>query len=110
LPERPLNSTEADTLENPGTPRLRLERVSTYYGEAQVLKEISLTVQSGQIVALLGSNGAGKTTLLKTLTGLLTPRSGTILFEGQPWKVCRRTGLLAGGSPAFPRGGNYSAP
>jgi branched-chain amino acid transport system ATP-binding protein len=83
-----------------GTARLRLEEVSTFYGEAQVLKAISLTVGAGQIVALLGSNGAGKTTLLKTLTGLLAPRSGRILLEdrsiaGLPAHTVIRQGIAS---------------
>lgn len=83
-----------------GTARLRLEEVSTYYGEAQVLKAVSLTVSAGQIVTLLGSNGAGKTTLLKTLTGLLAPRSGRILLEdrsiaGLPAHAVIRQGIAS---------------
>jgi|WetSurMetagenome_2_1015567.scaffolds.fasta_scaffold261375_1 branched-chain amino acid transport system ATP-binding protein len=62
--------------------RLSMESVSTFYGEAPALKDISLVVNPKEVVAILGSNGAGKTTLLKTLTGLLSPRSGRINFEG----------------------------
>ncbi len=65
-----------------GAPRLVAESVSTFYGEAQALKSVSLKVHPHEVVAILGSNGAGKTTLLKTITGLLTPREGRILFEG----------------------------
>jgi branched-chain amino acid transport system ATP-binding protein len=63
-------------------PRLSIERVSTFYGEAQALKNISIAVHPKEVVAILGSNGAGKSTILKTLTGLLAPRSGSISFEG----------------------------
>jgi len=72
---------------------LKIRRISTFYGEAQALKDISLTVNRNEVVAILGSNGAGKTTLLKTLTGLLKPKSGRILFDGQditgkpPYKI-----------------------
>ncbi|MBI5584816.1 MAG: ABC transporter ATP-binding protein [Deltaproteobacteria bacterium] len=77
-----------------------MEEVSTFYGEAQVLKAISLTVSAGQIVAILGSNGAGKTTLLKTLTGLVAPRTGKILFEdrsitGLPAHAVIRQGIAS---------------
>jgi branched-chain amino acid transport system ATP-binding protein len=64
-----------------GAPCLVAESVSTFYGEAQALKNVSLEVHPHEVVAILGSNGAGKTTLLKTITGLLTPREGKILFE-----------------------------
>ena len=53
------------------------------YGEIRAVKGISLNVAAGEIVALLGSNGAGKTTTLKTVSGLLAPRSGEILFDGE---------------------------
>ena len=65
MPDPPVNGTVLGTPENDGVPRLRLEAVSTFYGEAQVLKGISLTARARQIVAILGSNGAGKTTLLE---------------------------------------------
>lgn len=60
--------------------RLRVDGVTAYYGDAQVLKGVSLQVRKNEVVAILGSNGAGKTTLLKTLTGLLRPRQGKIAF------------------------------
>jgi branched-chain amino acid transport system ATP-binding protein len=53
------------------------------YGEIRAVKGISLSVAAGEIVALLGSNGAGKTTTLKTVSGLLAPRSGEILLDGE---------------------------
>jgi branched-chain amino acid transport system ATP-binding protein len=67
--------------ERSGEKRLVVEEVSTFYGEAQALKEVSLEVRAHEVVAILGSNGAGKTTLLRTITGLLPPRSGKILFD-----------------------------
>jgi len=66
-----------------GEKRLVVEGVSTFYGEAQALKEISLEVRVHEVVAILGSNGAGKTTLLRSITGLLLPRSGKILFDNE---------------------------
>lgn len=57
--------------------------VHTYYGNIHALKGISLTVDQGKIVALIGANGAGKTTTLNTICGLLKPRSGTIQLEGR---------------------------
>jgi branched-chain amino acid transport system ATP-binding protein len=57
---------------------LEIENVHTYYGEIHALKGVSLTVDQGEIVTLIGANGAGKSTLLKTTSGLLRPRSGSI--------------------------------
>jgi branched-chain amino acid transport system ATP-binding protein len=75
--------TCCETTERAGEMRLQLENLSTFYGEARALKDVSISVHAREVVAILGSNGAGKTTLLKTVTGLLTPRSGRIVFEGE---------------------------
>ncbi len=61
---------------------LEIDRIDVYYGDLQALWNISLTVQSGEIAALVGSNGAGKSTLLKTICGLLRPSRGNIRFQG----------------------------
>jgi len=61
---------------------LELKEVHTYYGNIHALKGISLRVEKGEIVTLIGSNGAGKTTTLRTIQGINRPRSGTILLEG----------------------------
>ncbi len=61
---------------------LELDNVHTYYGNIHALKGISVTVDKGEIVTLIGSNGAGKTTTLKTISGVLHPREGTITLEG----------------------------
>lgn len=104
MPDPLLDGTAAGNPEKVGVPRLRLEGVSTFYGEAQVLKEISLTVGARQIVAILGSNGAGKTTLLKTLTGLLAPRSGRIIFEGHSIEGLPAHRVIAQGIASVPEG------
>ncbi|MDP2727519.1 MAG: ABC transporter ATP-binding protein [Dehalococcoidia bacterium] len=62
---------------------LRVVGVDVYYGDLQALQQVSLDVNAGEIVTLIGSNGAGKTTTLRTISGLLTPRSGFIEFLGQ---------------------------
>lgn len=62
---------------------LNLEGVRTFYGNFQALKGVSLNVQEGEIVTLLGANGGGKTTLLKTISGLLKSTSGSISFENR---------------------------
>jgi branched-chain amino acid transport system ATP-binding protein len=66
-----------------GSAMLRLNDVDTFYGPSQVLHNVSLEVNKGEIVCLLGANAAGKTTTMKTIFGLVRPRRGTIEFEGQ---------------------------
>jgi branched-chain amino acid transport system ATP-binding protein len=63
---------------------LELRDVASAYGNVQALKGISLTVEAGELVTLLGANGAGKSTTLKTISGLITPVRGEVLFEGRP--------------------------
>ena len=62
---------------------LELRNVHTYYGNIHALKGISLKVEKGEVVTLIGSNGAGKTTTLRTIQGLLRPREGQIILEGE---------------------------
>ena len=60
---------------------LKVDSVDVYYGDVQVLKGITLDVKDKELVAVIGANGAGKTTLIKTISGLLKPRKGSILFD-----------------------------
>jgi len=62
---------------------LNIEGLKTAYGNFLALKDVSLKVERGEIVTLLGANGAGKTTLLKTISGILKPSAGAIFFEGR---------------------------
>jgi branched-chain amino acid transport system ATP-binding protein len=62
---------------------LELVNISSFYGHVQALKEISLKVNSGEIVTIIGANGAGKSTTLKTISGLLSPKSGEIYWKGE---------------------------
>jgi branched-chain amino acid transport system ATP-binding protein len=62
---------------------LEIKDLYVFYGEFQALTGVELNVEKGQIVSLLGANSAGKSTLLKTITGILTPNSGSIYFDGQ---------------------------
>ena len=64
-------------------PMLTLENVHTFYGNIEALKGISLEVNEGEIVTLIGSNGAGKSTTLRSVSGLTPPREGSIKFEGE---------------------------
>ncbi|MBQ7506985.1 MAG: ABC transporter ATP-binding protein [Lachnospiraceae bacterium] len=62
---------------------LEVENLNVYYGVIQAIKNVSFTVGEGEVIALIGSNGAGKTTTLQTITGMLTPASGRIIFRGE---------------------------
>lgn len=69
---------------------LEVKDIHTYYGNIHALKGISLTVDQGEIVTLIGANGAGKTTTLRTISGLIKPRSGTVYLDGEdlaPYKA-----------------------
>lgn len=62
---------------------LEVNEINTYYGNIHALRGISITVEEGEIVSLIGANGAGKTTTLRTISGLLKPRSGNVILEGE---------------------------
>ena len=61
---------------------LEVKDLQVYYGVIQALKGISFHVEQGEVIALIGANGAGKTTTLHTITGLLSPKKGSVMFEG----------------------------
>lgn len=63
---------------------LELNRINTFYGKIQALRDVSLKVEDGEIVTLIGANGAGKSTTLMSICGVIHPRSGEILFDGKP--------------------------
>ena len=65
------------------TPLLEMRNIETYYGPIMAIRGVSLTVEEGEIVAVLGANGAGKTTLLKTASGALDSNKGQVLFNGE---------------------------
>ena len=64
-------------------PLLRVDSIETFYGPIQAIRGVSLDVSAGQIVTVLGANGAGKTTVLRTVSGVLDPEAGRVLFEGR---------------------------
>jgi branched-chain amino acid transport system ATP-binding protein len=74
---------------------LQLKNIDTFYGKSHILHGISLDVNRGELVSLLGRNGAGKTTTLRSVIGLTSPRSGNIVYEGvditqkKPFEICR---------------------
>jgi branched-chain amino acid transport system ATP-binding protein len=75
---------------------LEVDRINSYYGDSHILFDVSMRVDEGEVVALLGRNGAGKTTTLRTLMGVVAPRSGAIRLEGTsiegqpPFAIARR--------------------
>jgi branched-chain amino acid transport system ATP-binding protein len=89
---------------------LEVSDIHTYYGNIEALKGISLTVEEGEIVTLIGSNGAGKSTTLRSISGLTPPREGSIKFDGQeigdtaPQEIVSRgISLSPEGRHIFPR-------
>jgi branched-chain amino acid transport system ATP-binding protein len=84
---------------------LAVEDLCVFYGEAQALNHVSLSVKKGQTVAVLGSNGAGKTTLLRTLTGMLRPREGNIVFSGLNIEGKPPSEIIRKGIAIVPEGG-----
>ena len=83
---------------------LELEDVHTYYGSIQALKGISLTVDQGEIVTLIGANGAGKSTTLRSINGLNTPRRGRIRFQGREITYASAHDIVEQGISQSPEG------
>lgn len=84
-------------------PMLKVTDLVVNYGYVEALRGVSIEVQKGQIVSIIGANGAGKTTLLRTISGLVKPKSGTVLFEGEelPKKASK---IVAKGVVQVPEG------
>ena len=83
---------------------LDIQNLTVHYGKIQALDAINLTVEPGQIVSLVGANGAGKTTLLKTLSGLVSPSSGTIRFVGDDITALSSSKRVQNGIAQVPEG------
>ena len=83
---------------------LRVEALTVGYGRTAVIKGINLAVEPGQVVSLIGANGAGKTTVMRTLSGLLRPRSGRVLFNGVDITGRRAYRIAASGLRQVPEG------
>jgi len=88
---------------------LTVEKINTFYGEAHTLFDVSLEIQEGEVVALLGRNGAGKTTTIRSIMGLTPPRTGKILFKGEniaglpPYTIANKgVGLVPDNRRIFP--------
>ena len=83
---------------------LQVERVSAAYGSISVLRDVSLSVGTGQFVSLIGANGAGKTTTLRTISGLLAPSGGSIKFDGRDITGARASMIVRNGITHCPEG------
>jgi branched-chain amino acid transport system ATP-binding protein len=83
---------------------LTLENINVFYGGIHALRSVSLTVQAGEVVTLIGSNGAGKSTTLRAITGLVCPASGRIVFEGTDITGMPPHRLVARGISMAPEG------
>src|SRR5690554_902199 len=83
---------------------LKLEKVSTFYGKIQALHDVSLEVNQGEIMTLIGANGAGKTTLMMTICGDPRARSGRIEFDGQPIEQLKTAEIMRMGLAVVPEG------
>jgi branched-chain amino acid transport system ATP-binding protein len=88
---------------------LAVEHLNVFHGDAQALDDVSLTVEEGAIVAIVGANGAGKTSLIRTIAGMIKPSRGRVVFRGtdiSAWpshRVCDRgIGQVAEGRQVFP--------
>lgn len=83
---------------------LEINGINVFYGAIQALTDVSIKVDQGEIVSIIGSNGAGKSTLLRTISGLLRPRSGSISFLGQSIDDCPANEIVKLGISHSPEG------
>jgi branched-chain amino acid transport system ATP-binding protein len=83
---------------------LELDNIKTYYGNIQALKGISMAVEEGEIVCLIGSNGAGKSTTLMTISGVLTPLEGDLVYQGRSIVAMRPDHIVQMGICQVPEG------
>jgi branched-chain amino acid transport system ATP-binding protein len=89
---------------NHAMPMLEVEGINTYYGNIHALKDVSLHVEQGEVVTIIGANGAGKSTMLKTASGLLKPRTGSICLAGEDLTRLRAHEIVMKGVIQVPEG------
>ncbi|MCV6597572.1 MAG: ABC transporter ATP-binding protein [Mangrovicoccus sp.] len=85
-------------------PILQVRNLESFYGPIKAIRGVSMDVRQGQVVSILGANGAGKTTLMKTISGVMDPEKGTILFEGQEIQGREPHKLVGAGVVHVPEG------
>ena len=83
---------------------LKVDNINVYYGNIHAVKDVSFEVNEGEIVTLIGANGAGKSTTLKTISGLLHPKTGDILYKGKSIKGVRAHKIVESGLAQVPEG------
>ena len=83
---------------------LRVDNIDVFYGDLQILWDVSFEVNEGEIVALVGANGSGKSTTLKTISGLLSPANGSILFQDQQLHMIPANKIIEHGVAHVPEG------
>jgi len=83
---------------------LKVSEIDVYYGDMQALRNVSLDVNQGEVVSVIGSNGAGKSTLLKTVSGMLRPRSGSITLNGSQISQAPTSKIVESGISHVPEG------
>ncbi|HML40258.1 MAG TPA: ABC transporter ATP-binding protein [Bellilinea sp.] len=83
---------------------LKIDNIDVYYGDVHVIRDLSMDVKQGELVAVIGGNGAGKTTLIKTISGILKPRKGSITFEGETISGMDANRLVGKGIVQIPEG------
>lgn len=83
---------------------LKIDKINVYYGAIHAIKDISIDVNEGEIVTLIGANGAGKSTTLRTISGLLKPKSGSLNFEGKDIVGMPAQGIVGLGISQVPEG------
>ncbi len=85
-------------------PLLEVENIHSFYGHIQALRGVSLVVEEGEVVTLIGSNGAGKTTTLRSIHGVLPPREGKVIFEGEEIQGTPAHDMISRGIAQSPEG------
>jgi branched-chain amino acid transport system ATP-binding protein len=83
---------------------LEIDQIDVFYGDVQVIFGLSLHVEEGEVVSIIGGNGAGKSTLLRTVSGLIQPRQGEIRFDGKPIHRLPPEGIVERGIVQVPEG------
>jgi len=83
---------------------LKVSEIDVYYGDLQALRGVSIDIEQGEVVSVIGSNGAGKTSLLKTISGMLRPRRGTIALEGKDISRAPSSRIVEQGISHVPEG------
>jgi branched-chain amino acid transport system ATP-binding protein len=83
---------------------LEIKKLNCFYGDVQIIYDVSLHINEGEVISLIGGNGAGKSTMIRTVSGLMKPRSGEILFEGQPIHTLRPEKIVERGIIQVPEG------